>query len=97
MYKPKPVPPYFLLVELSACWKLWNSFFLFSSEIPIPVSLISMAKISLLANEPNLGLLNSQFSFGALKFIATVPPFGVNFKALDRKFLRICSILPTSV
>ncbi len=97
MYKPRPVPPYFLLVELSACWKLWNSFFLLSSDIPIPLSFISIAKISWLANEASSGLVNSQFSLGVSKVMATVPPFGVNFKALDKKFFKICSTLPTSV
>jgi hypothetical protein len=37
MVKPKPVPPNFLVVELSSCVKALN-IFLFFSKIPIPVS-----------------------------------------------------------
>ena len=36
--RPSPVPPYFLEVEVSACWNDLNSLFLCSSLRPIPVS-----------------------------------------------------------
>ena len=39
MLVPSPVPPYFLLVESSACVKLSNIFGCFSRGMPMPVSL----------------------------------------------------------
>jgi hypothetical protein len=38
MVNPSPVPPYFLVVELSAWLKAWKSFPFCSSVSPIPVS-----------------------------------------------------------
>ena len=33
---PSPVPPFFLVIELSACWNSWNSFSWSASEMPGP-------------------------------------------------------------
>ena len=40
--RPNPVPPYFLVVELSAWTKELNSLAICSSDMPIPVSLTSI-------------------------------------------------------
>ena len=39
MARPRPVPPYFLLVELSACSKAWKSLPSCSGVMPMPLSL----------------------------------------------------------
>jgi hypothetical protein len=36
--KPSPVPPFFLVIELSASWNSWNSLAWSAVEIPKPVS-----------------------------------------------------------
>ena len=44
MARPRPVPPYFLLVEDSACSKAWKSLPNCSGVIPMPVSVTRNTK-----------------------------------------------------
>jgi hypothetical protein len=46
MERPSPVPPNFLLVDPSACWKASKISFCLSSGMPMPESLTVMPMIS---------------------------------------------------
>ena len=77
MVRPRPVPPYFRVVELSACVKLSNIFSCFSFGIPTPVS----------ETEKYKTILPSFFSF---KFtLITISPCSVNFMALPTRLTSI--------
>ncbi|MOA32052.1 hypothetical protein D3C78_1532410 [compost metagenome] len=79
MVSPRPVPPYFLVVDASSCEKASNIFSFLSGLIPIPVSLTDMRYLISL----NCGSVNaSTFS--------SISPFSVNFTALPNKLIRIC-------
>ena len=86
MDNPKPVPPYFLLVEPSACWNASKMTLCFSFEIPIPVSEIS--KAITVSAVSRLLFLVLQFLF-ALYILNFTLPFSVNLNELDNKFLII--------
>src|SRR5216683_633498 len=38
MASPSPVPPYFRVVETSACWNAWKRFWSWAGVMPTPVS-----------------------------------------------------------
>lgn len=84
MVRPKPVPPYLLAVDESACEKGVKSFFLVSSSIPIPVSstwnsMIVVVGVSLL-----------------IFAVSATVPSEVNFMLFVNRFCRICLNLPGS-
>ena len=82
MESPKPVPPYFLCVEPSACWKASKTIRSFSFAIPIPVSVT----------------LKLIFSFASsVETLSVMLPFEVNLIALDNKFFKTCSNRSLSV
>ena len=77
---PNPVPPYFLVVELSAWTNELNNLDICSSDIPIPVSFTSIE----IRSPPSRKIL----------FTPTVIfPFSVNLQALEIKFNTTCLTL----
>ena len=76
MESPSPVPPNFLLVEPSACWKASKIKPCLSKGIPNPVS-----------DTVNIRAFNALF-FSSLSF---TDPLAVNFIALESRFFKICS------
>ena len=78
--RPNPVPPYFLVVELSAWTNELNSLAICSSDIPMPVSLTSIA-------------IRSPPSWVILLTPTVIFPFSVNLQALEIKFNTTCFTL----
>ena len=70
MASPSPVPPYLRVVEVSACWKLWNRRPRCSSVRPMPVSRTSKRSRTV---SPR-----SSSSFTTM----SISPWSVNFTAL---------------
>ncbi len=85
MDKPRPVPPKFLVVELSSCEKASNILPLFSGFIPIPVSFTSKRIFDMLF-----------LIFEAVMF-NSICPLSVNLTALLSKFCKICFKRTSSV
>ncbi len=80
MARPRPVPPYFLVVEASACWKGLKSCSRMSSENPIPVS----------------DTVNCRMSSLGMVTLMVMAPCSVNFSPLDTRLRSICLSLPES-
>ena len=83
MARPRPEPPYFLVVELSTWTNVLNIAFCFSGGIPIPVSFTEMLRV----RRPSLASSGWEFSSFARTRIS---PFSVNFAALPRIFNSTC-------
>ena len=79
--RPRPVPPYLRVVELSAWEKDRNNFCLTSGDIPMPVSLISKRSTS-----PFFGAVRV-FVFDVMRSVML--PFSVNFMALPTRLSMI--------
>ncbi len=77
MASPNPVPPYFPVIEGSACVNFSKIVNCFSGAIPIPVSLTENCKTS-----PALVLLN-------LSTRIAIPPVTVNLITLEMMLIRI--------
>ena len=77
MASPNPVPPYFLVVELSACVNDWNKVRWASWDNPIPVS----ATLKCRVNPPS--------GFGVADTWTETLPELVNLMALPIRFKRI--------
>ena len=84
--RPRPVPPYFLVIVESACEKALNTFATLSSEIPIPVS--STLKLTIASS--------SRLDFRRLILTIIFPCSGVNLTALDIKLIKISLIFVIS-
>ena len=81
--KPRPVPPYFLLVEASAWLNAWNSRPSCSSVMPIPVSEIANRTIGRSVSKRSATKVSR--------------PFSVNLLPLLRILSRLCLSLVRSV
>src|ERR1035438_1054188 len=82
--KPRPVPPYVLVVEASTWLKDLNNLSILSEGIPIPVSL-TIKRISYFSSSIFLALTDTNTS-----------PSEVNFIALFKRLVNICLNLVTS-
>ena len=89
---PRPVPCLFLMELSSSLPKSMNRFFLPSSEMPIPVSMTPIWSQTHIILSLSLTTYRSMTSI----LIDTDPFLFVNFKALDKKFIKICKYLPSS-
>ena len=78
MESPSPVPPYFLVIDASACVKLLKSLSLSSGESPIPVS----------TTIKNSSTTSSIFVFNVISM--PTYPCSVNLTALDTRLFSIC-------
>ena len=86
MVKPKPVPPYFLLVLLSAWVNASNTLSFCSSLIPIPVSLTI-----------NLTVMSSLFWIDTFSITTSIVPLSsVNLTAFEIKLISTCLIFTGS-
>ena len=84
MAKPRPVPPYLRVVELSAWLKLWNSLVMPAALRPMPVSRTANSS----CGWPLSTVLK--------RTVNTTSPFSVNLTELDNRFSRICRSRVTS-
>ncbi len=78
MDRPKPVPPYFLVVEPSACWKGVKIVDSLSFGIPMPVSLIFAWSFN-----------RSSFS-SSISRESSISPDSVNLGALPIRLVSAC-------
>ena len=98
--RPKPVPPYFLVVEASTWVKDWNSFFWSPGAIPIPVSLtLNSRKSERLLPSFNGWIFSKNFwsplavnnpGILPVETSITTSPTSVNLIALLIKLVSIC-------
>ena len=82
MAKPRPVPPYWRVVEESACVKLSKIISVLSAAIPIPVS------VTLNRNQIPAPA-SSGSTPGSTRSVTE--PCAVNFTAFPKRLTRICS------
>ena len=78
MARPRPVPPYFLAVEVSACEKAWKSLPICSCVNPMPVSATEKCSVALVA------VCSPQTQ------LTSTPPLLVNLTALPIRLVSIC-------
>jgi len=81
---PRPVPPYFLVVDPSACWKGVKICSCLFSAIPIPLSFILKWISSRLPELPSISIESR------------ISPCSVNLAALPKRLIRICWTLVES-
>ena len=88
MARPRPVPPYRRVTELSACTKFWKSLAQVSGVMPAPVSVT----LKRTARLPFFGIS------GPSATVTSIPtcPAEVNFSALPIRLDRICLSLKGS-
>ena len=79
MAKPRPVPPYLRVVELSPWMNGWNSRACSSLEMPTPVSRTAMRTAT------------PEAPFSSVEAVMMTSPLSVNLIALLVKFARICA------
>ena len=79
--RPSPVPPYFRVVELSACVNDWKSLACCSGEIPMPVS------VTLTRRNTSPGVVRLAGVSHVSTFTST-SPFSVNLNALLIRLVR---------
>ena len=86
------MPPYFLVVELSACWKAAKIASRLSSGTPMPESRTEILR---------LGSEQEDFCAAASETLeprpTTTSPRSVNLIALETRFFSICESLPRSL
>ncbi len=85
--RPRPVPPYFRLVLASACWNASKMIFCFSSGMPMPVSETSKATTVGAWRKVGCSGLHPPV---AAEMLRRTPPWAVNLKAFDSRFLSTC-------
>ena len=85
--RPSPVPPYLRLVVPSACWNASKMSWSLSFAMPIPESVT--AKAMTVSAWSRIRLAN-RLLFSALRTVSVTPPFSVNLKALESRFLITC-------
>lgn len=81
--RPRPVPPNLRVVELSACWKRWNSLSNCSGVMPMPVS-------------DTLKQTSGPASPASRHAAKVTVPLSVNLAALPRMLSNICRTLVRS-
>ena len=82
MASPSPVPPYFFVVEASACMNGWKSRVICSSVMPMPVS--DTRKLTPAAPFPSTTAELSRATE------SVIVPWSVNLLALESRLNRIC-------
>ena len=85
--RPRPVPPYFRLVDVSACWNGSKMIWCLSGGMPMPVSLTE--KKSTMSDWFRMSWSRPQ-PLGATPMWSCTFPSEVNLKAFDSRLRRIC-------